>query len=233
MFFSVSGKNTEAEERAELILPHSGRFIILFLCLPFMGNDLNIMGMVYSDNLENSTEQATFGAGCFWCVEAVFLRVNGVVAVQSGYSGGFLKNPTYREVCDGNTGHAEVCQIDFNPAVISYAQLLEIFWQIHNPVTLNQQGNDVGTQYRSVVFYHSEMQKKEAEEMKRRLDLEGIWKKPIVTEITAFDTFYPAEEYHDDYYGKNPAQPYCSFIIKPKVQKFEQTFKEYLKESEH
>jgi peptide-methionine (S)-S-oxide reductase len=173
-------------------------------------------------------ETATFGAGCFWCVEAVFSRVKGVSEVKSGYSGGNVKNPTYKEVCSGNTGHAEVCQLSYDPGKIGYLELLEIFWKTHDPTTLNRQGNDIGTQYRSVIFYHNDNQRKKAEEMKSRLNKEGIWPNPIVTEIRAFEVFYPAEDYHDDYYENNPSQPYCSFVITPKIEKFEKTFKDYL-----
>jgi peptide-methionine (S)-S-oxide reductase len=175
------------------------------------------------------TELATFGAGCFWCVEAIYSRLDGVIEVQSGYSGGNVKNPSYKEVCTGTTGHAEVCQITFNPEVISYNELLKVFWSIHDPTTLNRQGNDKGTQYRSVIFYHSETQKRLAEETKNSLAKEGIWNDPIVTIIEPYVAFYRAEEYHDDYFEKNPNQPYCSFVIAPKVEKFEKVFKEYIK----
>ena len=180
----------------------------------------------------NNMELATFGAGCFWCVEAIFSRVEGVIEVQSGYSGGHIKNPSYKEVCTGTTGHAEVCQIGYDPGVINFLQLLELFWKTHNPTTLNRQGNDVGTQYRSVVFYHNEDQKKTAEEMKARLTAEGIWDDPMITEIVRFDVFYPAEDYHNDYYENNPSQPYCSFVITPKVEKFEKAFRDYLRKEE-
>lgn len=175
-------------------------------------------------------ELATFGAGCFWCVEAIFERVRGVYGVKSGYSGGYVKNPSYKEVCTGSTGHAEVCQISFDSQVISYTELLEIFWKTHDPTTLNRQGNDIGTQYRSAVFYHSELQKKTAEEIKTRLSHEKIWSDPIVTEIVPFKAFYPAEDYHEDYYAKNPGQTYCNFVITPKIRKFEKIFNDYLKE---
>lgn len=177
----------------------------------------------------SKNELATFGAGCFWCVEAIYTRVEGVSDVRSGFSGGQVKNPSYKEVCTGSTGHAEVCQITFDPDVISFLELLEIFWKIHDPTTLNRQGNDLGTQYRSVIFYHTEEQKKVAEEMKQRLNQEGIWKDPVVTEIVPFVAFYQAEEYHDDYFEKNPNQPYCSVVIAPKVEKFEKIFKEFIK----
>ena len=171
----------------------------------------------------------TFGAGCFWCVEAIFERVKGVEDVQSGYSGGTVKNPTYKEVCTGKTGHAEVCQIVYNPDVISFLDLLEIFWKTHNPTTLNRQGNDVGTQYRSVIFYHTDEQREIAEKMKKKLNEEKIWDTPIVTEIVPFEAFYPAEDYHDNYYDNNPNQSYCNFVITPKIEKFEKAFKEFLR----
>ena len=179
--------------------------------------------------MSSNTEVATFGAGCFWCVEAIFSRVDGVLDIKSGYSGGNVKNPSYKEVCTGKTGHAEICKITFDPLKVSYLNLLEIYWKTHDPTTLNRQGNDVGTQYRSVIFYHNEEQKKIATEMKDQLNQEGIWNDPIVTEIVPFEAFYPAEGYHDDYYENNPNQPYCSFVITPKVEKFEKTFRDYLK----
>lgn len=174
-------------------------------------------------------ELATFGAGCFWCIEAVFLSLKGVISVQSGYSGGYTENPTYKEVCTGNTGHAEVVQIEFDPSVISYSELLEVFWQVHDPTTLNRQGGDVGTQYRSSVFYHSDNQRKEAEFYKKRLEDEKVWKDAIVTEIVPFTVFYPAEAYHQDYFANNPNQPYCSMVVAPKVQKFKKAFAQKLK----
>ena len=173
-------------------------------------------------------ETATFGNGCFWCTEAVFQRLKGVSSVQSGYAGGQLNNPTYEQVCGGDTGHAEVLQITFDPTHITYDELLEVFWKTHDPTTLNRQGNDVGTQYRSVIFYHNENQKKLAEQYKKKLDAEGIWKDPIVTEITPFTNFFPAENYHRDYYKRNGYQPYCVFVIKPKVEKLEKLFRDKL-----
>jgi len=174
-------------------------------------------------------ETATFGSGCFWCTEAIFERVNGVIAVVSGYSGGTVEDPSYKEVCDGTTGHAECTQITFDSSVISYDELLEIFWKTLDPTTLNKQGNDVGTQYRSVIFYHNDAQKQKAEFYKNKLTEEKIWDKPIITEITKFDKFYPAEDYHQEYYDNNPNQGYCSFVITPKVEKFEKIFKDKLK----
>ena len=174
-------------------------------------------------------QTATFGSGCFWCTEAIFERVNGVVSVISGYSGGNVEDPTYKEVCEGTTGHAECTQITFDSTVVSYDELLEIFWKTHDPTTLNRQGNDVGTQYRSVIFYHNDEQKQKAEFYKNKLTAEKIWDKPIITEITMFEKFYPAEDYHQEYYDNNPNQGYCSFVITPKVEKFEKIFKDKLK----
>lgn len=177
----------------------------------------------------SQTDTATFGAGCFWCVEAVFQRIKGVVSVASGYSGGTVKNPAYREVCAGTTGHAEVCQIIYDPAVVPYATLLSVFWQTHDPTTLNRQGNDVGTQYRSVVYYHNEAQREEAEKYKRALNESGAFANPIVTEISPFGVFYKAEDYHQNYFNENGREGYCQFVIQPKVEKFEKVFKDLLK----
>lgn len=179
-------------------------------------------------NMKN-LEKATFGMGCFWCSEAVFERVKGVETVVSGYAGGKTSNPTYEEVCSGSTGFAESIQITYDPAVITYDELLEIFWKTHDPTTLNRQGNDIGTQYRSVIFYHNEKQKKLAEEYKEKLDKSGAWDDPIVTEIVPFTNFYSAEDYHQDYYANNPHQGYCAYVISPKVEKFEKVFKDKLK----
>jgi peptide-methionine (S)-S-oxide reductase len=180
---------------------------------------------------KRNLEKATFGSGCFWCTEAVFLRLKGVYSVYSGYSGGKLENPTYEQVCSGNTGHAEVIQIGFDPNEVSYDELLEVFWKTHDPTTLNRQGADVGTQYRSVIFYHNDEQKEKAERYKKELDKSGAWDNPIVTEISPLKIFYKAEEYHQRYYEKNPYQGYCSFVIAPKLEKFEKVFKEKLKEN--
>ncbi|MDY0082643.1 MAG: peptide-methionine (S)-S-oxide reductase MsrA [Ignavibacteriaceae bacterium] len=181
-------------------------------------------------NENNSNlETATFGSGCFWCTEAIFERVNGVVSVVSGYSGGTVENPTYEEVCGGKTGHAECTQISFDSSIISYDELLEIFWKTHDPTTLNRQGNDIGTQYRSVIFYHNNDQKQKAEYYKQKLTDEKIWDKPIVTVITKLEKFYPAEKYHQEYYENNPNQGYCAYVITPKVEKFEKIFKGKLK----
>ncbi|MFC1591368.1 peptide-methionine (S)-S-oxide reductase MsrA [Thermodesulfobacteriota bacterium] len=174
-------------------------------------------------------ETATFGAGCFWCVEAVFQALDGVSEVVSGYSGGSVPDPTYEQVCAGTTGHAEACRITFDPARITYTELLEVFWQTHDPTTLNRQGADVGTQYRSVIFYHSAEQKQLAEQYRARLDQSGSWKDSLVTEISPAAVFYPAEDYHQDYYSQNADQPYCRFVIVPKLEKFRSVFKDKLK----
>lgn len=184
-----------------------------------------------NENIEPGmkTDTATFGNGCFWCTEAIFQDLKGVLKVTSGYSGGRLKNPTYKEVCSGLTGHAECLQIIFNPDEITFEELLEVFWKTHDPTTLNRQGNDVGTQYRSVIFYHDEKQKQLAEHYKKELEEAKIFNNPIVTEITAFDVFYPAENYHQEYYNLNGQEPYCQYVIRPKVEKFRKVFKEKLK----
>jgi len=173
---------------------------------------------------------ATFGSGCFWCTEAVFLRLKGVHAAVSGYSGGHVENPTYEQVCRGTTGHAEVIQVTYDPQVVSYEQLLEVFWKTHDPTTLNRQGHDVGTQYRSVIFYHEDQQRQLAEHYKRQLDEAGVFDAPIVTEITAFSRFYPAEDYHQNFYTQNTSQPYCVAVIRPKLEKLERVFGDKLKD---
>lgn len=175
-------------------------------------------------------QTATFGAGCFWCTEAVFQQLKGVELVVSGYSGGDVKNPTYRQVCTGMTGHAEVIQITYDAKAISYENLLEAFWKTHDPTTLNQQGNDYGTQYRSVVFYHTAEQKALAEHYKQKLDASGAFADPIVTEIAPFEKFYPAEDYHQNYFNDNGRQPYCQAIIRPKVDKVREAFRGKLKQ---
>ncbi len=175
-----------------------------------------------------NTEIANFGAGCFWCVEAVFQELNGVMKVESGYMGGQVANPTYREVCTGTTGHAEITRITFDPSVISFEELLEVLWTSHDPTTLNRQGNDVGTQYRSAVFYVNEEQRAIAEKSKKEV-APAIWDKPIVTEIVPEETFYPAEDYHQDYYANNPNAGYCRVVISPKVQKIREKYADKLK----
>jgi peptide-methionine (S)-S-oxide reductase len=175
-------------------------------------------------------EKATFGSGCFWCTEAVFQNLRGVESVVSGYSNGDVENPTYEDVCTGRTGYAEVIQVTYDPAVIKFEDLLKVFWQTHDPTTPNQQGHDVGTQYRSGVFYHTDDQRKIAEQYKQQLDASKTFTRPIVTEITAIKNFYPAEKYHQNYFNANPAQSYCQFVIRPKVEKFNKEFKALLKD---
>lgn len=170
------------------------------------------------------TDTATFGSGCFWCTEAIFQQLNGVLKVESGYSGGTRPNPTYDQVSSGATGHAEVTQITFDTSVITFEELLEVFWKTHDPTTLNRQGADVGTQYRSAIFFHNEDQKQLAESYKAKLDASGAWDNPIVTEISAFRAFYKAEDYHQNYYNNNKRAPYCTFVIGPKLEKFEKVF---------
>lgn len=177
----------------------------------------------------NLTETATLGAGCFWCVEAVFDDLRGVLDVVSGYSGGHTENPTYREVCSETTGHAEVTQIKFDPQEISFADILRVFFAVHDPTTLNQQGNDIGTSYRSAIFYHSDEQRKTAEEIIKEVTTEGVYDNPIVTEVAPFTVFYPAEDYHQEYFANNPNQPYCAAVVAPKVAKFRQKFVNRLK----
>ncbi len=175
-------------------------------------------------------EIATLAGGCFWCTEAIFKRLNGIVSVIPGYSGGEKENPSYEEVCQGITGHAEAIQIEFDPDIIGFDKILDVFWHTHDPTTLNQQGNDIGTQYRSAIFYHSGKQKEEALRSKNELEKEKLYKNPIVTEITAFKNFYEAENYHRDYYDKNKEYPYCNFVIDPKIQKLMQKYGKDVKE---
>ncbi|MFO7655487.1 MAG: peptide-methionine (S)-S-oxide reductase MsrA [Bacteroidales bacterium] len=204
---------------------------VLPLTFAYPGSYIGKIKTLAQLTMENiNTDTATFGGGCFWCVEAIFQRLEGVEQVLPGYAGGHTENPTYNEVCTGNTGHAEVARIVFNPEKISFTQLLEVFWQTHDPTTLNRQGNDIGTQYRSVIFCHSEGQKKLAVEMKDLLTKEEIWEKPIVTEISPLTNFYVAEDYHHNYYNKNSSQQYCAFVITPKIEKFKKLFTDKLKE---
>ena len=171
-----------------------------------------------------SQELATLAGGCFWCLEAVYLDLRGVEKVVSGYAGGHVPNPTYREVCSGLTGHAEVVQIAFDPAVVSFRELLQVFFTIHDPTTLNRQGADVGTQYRSAIFYHDDAQKATAMAVMAEVTAEKIWPNPLVTELAPLAKFYPAEEYHQDYFARNPGQPYCQVVVAPKVSKFRKQF---------
>lgn len=179
--------------------------------------------------LPENAQKATFGGGCFWCTEAIFQRTRGVLQVEPGYAGGHVEHPTYKQVCTGTTGHAEVIQITYDPDSISYGELLEIFWKTHDPTTLNRQGNDEGTQYRSAVFYHTDEQKQQAEAYKMKLTEAKIWDDPIVTEISPLTNYYTAEDYHHNYYNQNGEQGYCSYVITPKVEKFKKIFKDKLK----
>lgn len=183
--------------------------------------------------LAANTDTVTFGTGCFWCTEAIFQQVDGVLSVESGYSGGNVANPTYKQVSNGTTGHAECLNIVYDPAKVTYDELLEIFWQTHDPTTLNRQGNDVGTQYRSVIFYRNQQQKDIAEKYKTELDKSGAFAKPIVTTLEPMTTFYKAEDYHQNYYNENGGQPYCQFVIRPKVEKFQKVFKGKMKKQMH
>lgn len=204
--------------------------LILFLCFnTFIFAQQEVVS--HRKNIKMQTEKITFGSGCFWCTEAIFKEVKGVLSAKSGYMGGKVKNPTYKEVTSGLTGHAEVVQVTYNPEIISVEELLEIFWKTHDPTTLNRQGNDVGTQYRSAVFYHNEKQKNLAESYKSKLNEAKIWDKPIVTEITEASVFYIAEDYHQDYYELNADKnPYCSYVITPKVEKFRKVFQDKLRD---
>jgi peptide-methionine (S)-S-oxide reductase len=185
---------------------------------------------IENNSSDNNVETATLANGCFWCSEAVFQRLKGVKSIVPGYAGGTLKNPSYQQVCTGKTGHTESIQIKFDPNVISFEKILDIFWHTHDPTTLNRQGNDVGTQYRSAVFYHDENQKKIAEDSKKDLSQKGIYKDPIVTEITPFTNFYVAENYHKNYYQNHSSEPYCSFVINPKIDKLFEQYRNQIKE---
>ena len=190
------------------------------------------MGNNLQDNLGSGTREVAYLAGgCFWCLEAVFDELNGVESVESGYSGGHVQNPSYAQVCDGDTGHAEVVRVTFDPQMLSYKDLLTVFFTIHDPTTLNRQGNDAGTQYRSAIFYRDEEQKKVAEQVIREINAAKLWEDPIVTEVTPFESFYMAEDYHQEYFKNNPFQGYCRVIIAPKVAKFRHKFSERLKKS--
>jgi peptide-methionine (S)-S-oxide reductase len=207
---------------------------ITFLLLATIGS--TCMAQLNSEQAKSMTnkngtnlETATFGSGCFWCTEAIFQNVEGVEKVESGYMGGHVKNPTYKEVCSGLTGHAEVLQVTYNPTEISYPELLEVFWKTHDPTTLNRQGADVGTQYRSAIFYHNDEQKRLAEKYKQELTAAKAFDQPIVTEINPASVFYKAEDYHQNYFNLNGDAPYCAYVIQPKVEKFKKVFKEKLK----
>lgn len=192
-------------------------------------NENHTLMTTTDSSLASNLDTATLGAGCFWCIEAVFQELKGVVSVMPGYTGGKTPNPTYEQICTGHTGHAEVAQIVFDTSQISFDEILEVFWQTHDPTTLNRQGNDSGTQYRSAVFYQNEEQKNKAELYKKQLDQSGAWDQPIVTEITPLGIFYPAEKYHQNYYKNNPNQGYCRYVIAPKMEKFRKVFKAKLK----
>jgi peptide-methionine (S)-S-oxide reductase len=192
---------------------------------PFMQSAYTLTG-----NTSATLDTITFGSGCFWCTEAIFQQVPGVEKVTSGYSGGHVVNPTYEQVCEKNTGHVEVCQLLYDPAKVSVDELLEVFWQTHDPTTMDKQGNDVGPQYRSAVFYHNDEQRQKAEFYKTELNKSGSFPKPIVTVIEPIKNFYPAEDYHQNYYNNNSNQPYCYFVIKPKLEKFQKVFKTKAKE---
>lgn len=185
--------------------------------------------LISTTGMTKNLEKATLGGGCFWCTEAVYLELKGVVDVKPGYSGGEVKNPTYKEVCTGTTGHAEVVQITFDADVVSFKDILEVFFMTHDPTTLNRQGNDVGPQYRSVIFYHSEKQKEVAEKVIQLFTSEKVYERPIVTTVEPFTTFYEAEDYHQNYYNRNKSQGYCQYIITPKLEKFRKIFKDQLK----
>jgi peptide-methionine (S)-S-oxide reductase len=179
--------------------------------------------------MDANKEIATLAGGCFWCIEAVFDQLKGVESVVSGYSGGHVDNPTYQQVCSETTGHAEAVQVSFDPAILSYKDLLTVFFSVHDPTTLNRQGNDVGTSYRSAIFYHSAGQQAAAEQVIAELTTQSLWPRPIVTEVTAFDKFYPAEDYHQEYFAHNRLQPYCMMVVAPKVSKFRKQFVDRLK----
>lgn len=211
---------------------------IVFKFVGYLSNFKDVKNKVKKMNQENvevknkaisSNGVATLAAGCFWCVEAVFQKLKGVEKVESGYMGGTLKNPTYKDVCTGQTGHAEVCQITYNSNIISFEELLEVFWKTHDPTTLNRQGGDIGTQYRSAVFYHDASQKQIAEEIKNGLSQSGAFDAPIVTTFEPVSVFYKAEDYHQDYFNLNGHNPYCQMVVKPKVEKFKKVFSDRIK----
>ncbi len=199
-------------------------FLILITLLFSMGN--------IDSESNDDTETAVFGAGCFWCVEAIYQRVNGIMSVESGYAGGHVENPTYKQVTTGTTGHAEVARLEYDPDVISYEELLEVFWHTHNPTTLNRQGADVGPQYRSVIFYANEEQKRIAEKSLEKTDASDLWEDPIVTKIEPLTNYSKAEDYHQNYYNNNPNAGYCSIVIAPKIAKFKKEFPHLLNEKE-
>lgn len=206
--------------------------LLLGCCLFISPLKAQSLTMNQDTHTTRQLEVATLGAGCFWCIEAIFQRLEGVHKVIPGYTGGSMKNPTYKQVCTGTTGHAEVAQITFDAEVISFEEILEVFWKTHDPTTFNRQGNDVGTQYRSAIFYHNDTQKQIAEKSKQATEAASLWPDPIVTEIVPLPTFYEAENYHHDYFNNNPEQGYCTYVINPKVQKFKKEFADKLKKGE-
>ena len=194
-------------------------FLPFYNCLGHNNNDLKSFDM-QNENLDT----IYLGAGCFWCVEAIFQQVNGVEKVIPGYCGGAIKNPTYNEVCSGKTGHAEVAKIVFNSSIVDLAHLLEVFWKTHDPTTLNRQGNDIGTQYRSAIFFVKDSQKEQILKFKQELIFQNVWDQPVVTEVEKIDIFYPAEDYHHNYFNNNKSQGYCQFVIQPKIEKYKKIF---------
>lgn len=205
-------------------------FALLASCVEQKNHQRNMDDQFADKKIEtDNVDTATLGTGCFWCTEAIFQRLKGVVKVVSGYSGGEQPNPTYEEVCNGTTGYAEVCQVLYDPKVLSFDELLKVFWETHDPTTLNRQGNDVGPQYRSVIFYHNAKQKEKADNYKKELNASGAWPNPVVTTIEPYKNFYSAENYHQNYYNNNPRQMYCQYVIKPKLEKFEKVFKDKMK----
>jgi peptide-methionine (S)-S-oxide reductase len=203
-------------------------FTVMLLSIMMNGN-LSAKDFNQTKNNMQQTDTATFGTGCFWCTEAIFESLDGVISATSGYSGGSVKNPTYEQVCSGNTGHAECIQVVYDPQKISFVDLLQAFWKSHDPTTLNRQGNDAGTQYRSVIFYHNEMQRVASEEFKKKLNDLKAYSDPVVTEISPAVVFYPAEDYHQEYFKLNGHAPYCQFVIAPKMEKFKKAFKDKMK----
>jgi len=204
-------------------------FLIAFTGVGFAQNKVDNMQNLNIENQHNKLEQATFAGGCFWCTEAIFQRIKGVKKVESGYSGGSLKNPTYQEVCSGLTGHAEVIEIKFDPTVVPFQKLVEVFFATHDPTTINRQGYDTGTQYRSAIFYHNNSQKQVADSFIKALTKEKVYTNKIVTEVSPFKTFYKAENYHQNYYNNNKLQQYCEVVINPKLEKFLKKYKELVK----
>ena len=216
-----------------MIIKNSRLFLFLITCMVTAcssANSTNMNEQVSNINI-GGMDTVTLGNGCFWCTEAIFQQVEGVHSVESGYSGGEIKNPTYKEICTGTTGHAECLNIIYDPKKISYDELLEIFWQTHDPTTLNRQGNDVGTQYRSVIFYRTAEQKEKAEKYIQALNKSGAFNNPIVTTLEPFSIFYKAEDYHQNYYNENGNAPYCQFVVRPKLEKFQKVFKDKLKKN--